>query len=81
MTKPFSGFFESSSIQISNERIEASQFSMVMFEHETSMQIGEGQTCAKSLAAEITGGEILVAFWPKHDFRSNLKVPNLKKFS
>ena len=54
---------------------------MVMFEHETSMQIGEGQTCAKSLAAEITGGEILVAFWPKHDFRSNLKVPNLKKFS
>ena len=86
MTKPFSGFFESSSIQISNERIEASQFSMVMFEHETSTQIGEGLTCAKSLqnaslAAEITGGEILVAFWPKHDFRSNLKVPNFKKIS
>ena len=26
-----------------------------------------------SLAAETTSGEILVAFWPKHDLRSNLK--------
>ena len=30
-----------------------------------------------SLAAETAGGEILVAFWPKHDLRSNLRVPNL----
>ena len=47
MTKPSLEFFESSSIQISDERIEASQFSMVMFECETSAQIGEGLTCAK----------------------------------
>ena len=25
-----------------------------------------------SLAAETTGGEILVAFWPNHDLRSDL---------
>ena len=31
-----------------------------------------------SLAAETTGREILVAFWPKHDLRSNLSVPNFK---
>jgi len=30
-----------------------------------------------SLAAETAGGEILVAFWPKHDLRSNLRVPNI----
>jgi len=68
--------------QSSNKRIEASQFSMAMFEHKTSAQIGEGLTCAKSLqnaslAAETTGGEILVPFWPKHVLRSNFKV---KKF-
>ena len=33
-----------------------------------------------SLAAETTGGEILVAFWLKHDLRSNLRVPNLEIF-
>ena len=33
-----------------------------------------------SLAVETTGGKILVAFWPKHDFRSNLRVPNFKNF-
>ena len=33
-----------------------------------------------SLAAETTGGEKLVAFWPKHDLRSNLRVPNFKNF-
>ena len=33
-----------------------------------------------SLAAETTGGVILVAFWPKHDLRSDLRVPNLKIF-
>ena len=34
-----------------------------------------------SVATETTGGEILVAFWPKHGFRSDLRVPNLKIFS
>ena len=34
-----------------------------------------------SLAIETTGGEILVAFWPKHCHRSDLRVPNLKIFS
>ena len=33
-----------------------------------------------SLAAETTGGEILVAFRPKHGLTSNLRVPNLKNF-
>ena len=28
-----------------------------------------------SLATETTGGEILVAFWPKHCLRSDLRVP------
>ena len=29
-----------------------------------------------SLATETTGGKILVAFWPKHGLRSDLRVPN-----
>ena len=29
-----------------------------------------------SLATETTDGEILVAFWPKHGLRSDLRVPN-----
>ena len=33
-----------------------------------------------SLTRETTGGEILVAVWPKHGLRSDLRVPNLKKF-
>ena len=33
-----------------------------------------------SLATKTTGGEIVVAFWPKHGLRSDLRVPNLKKF-
>ena len=37
-----SDFFKSSSIQSNDERIEASQFSMAIFECETSVQIGEG---------------------------------------
>ena len=72
MTKRSSEFFESSSIQSSDERIEVSQFSMAIFERETSAQIGEGLTCVRnascevgysvqslqrtSLAAETTGG-------------------------
>ena len=67
---------------------------MAILEHETSVQIGEGLTWAEcvavmtgssvqitSLVTETTGGEILVAFWPKHGRRSDLRVPNLKKFS
>ena len=33
-----------------------------------------------SLARETTGGEILVAVWPKHGLRSDFRVPNLKNF-
>ena len=33
-----------------------------------------------SPATKTTGGMILVAFWPKHDLRTNLRVPNLKNF-
>ena len=33
------------------------------------------------LDTETTGGETLVAFWPKHGLRSDLRVPKLKKFS
>ena len=47
MTKPSSEFFKSSSIQISDERIEASQFSMAIFEHKARVQIWEGLTCTK----------------------------------
>ena len=34
-----------------------------------------------SLATETTCGVILVAFWPKCDLRSDLRVPNFKIFS
>ena len=34
-----------------------------------------------SLAIETAGGEILVAFWPKHGLRSDLRVANLNFFS
>ena len=47
MTKSSSEFFESSSIQSSDGGIVSSQFSMAIFERETSAQIGEGLTCAK----------------------------------
>ena len=75
--------------------IEASQFSMAMFERETSVQIVAGLTCMKSwceaailgssvqslqktsLAAETTGGYIVVAFWLEPDLRSNLRMSNL----
>ena len=33
-----------------------------------------------SPAIKTTGGVILVAFWPKHGLRSDLRVPNLKFF-
>ena len=52
-----SNFFESSSIQSSDERIEASQFSMAILERETSAQIGEGLPCA-SCEAVISGSSV-----------------------
>ena len=42
MAKSSSNFFESSSIQSSDESIKASQFSMAIPERETSAQIGGG---------------------------------------
>ena len=42
MAKSSSNFFESSSIESSDERIEASQFSMVILEREMSTQIRGG---------------------------------------
>ena len=74
MAKSSSNFFESSSIQSSYERIEASQFSMAILERETSAQLRERARRARRsflaarfirLATETTGGEIVVAFWPK----------------
>ena len=67
-----SDFFKSSSIQSNDERIEASQFSMAIFECEMSARIGEGLTgvmhsghlwqvgSITSLATETTGRNILV---------------------
>ena len=46
MARFSSNSFESSSIQSSDERVEASQFSMAILERETSAQIGQGLTCA-----------------------------------
>ena len=45
MARSSSNFFESSSIQSSDETIEASQFSVAIHERETSAEIGEGLTC------------------------------------
>ena len=87
MAKSSSNFFESSSIRSSYERIEASQFSMAILEHETSVQLGEHAHRARRsflaaqfirLATETTSGEIVVAFWLKHDLRIDLRVPNFK---
>ena len=40
--------FESSTLQSSEERIETSQFSMMIFKHETRSQIGEGLICTQN---------------------------------
>ena len=55
--KVFFNFFKSSSIQGSDERIEVSQFSMTIFQCETSVQIGEGLTCT-SCEAVISGSSV-----------------------
>ena len=59
MAEPFSDFFESSSIQSSNERIEASEVSMAIFECKTSVQIGEGLTRAKCLCEVVISGSMV----------------------
>ena len=52
-------FLKSSSIQSSDERIEASQYSMVIFERETSAQTGARLTCAKcSCEVKISGSSV-----------------------
>ena len=87
MAKSSSNFFESSSIQSSYERIEAPQSSMVIQEHEMSVQLGEHVHRARRsflaaqfirLPTETTSREIAVAFWPKHGLRSDLRAPNFK---
>ena len=91
MMKPPSDFFffESSSIQSSEERIEASQFSMAIFEREESAQIGEGLCYNKrmkcSCEAVISGSSVQslhklqklqVSSSSNIWLRSNLRVPN-----
>ena len=61
---------------------------MAILERETSAQIGEGlirasceavisgRSVHSCLATETTSGEILVAFWPKHGLRSDLRAPS-----
>ena len=67
-----STFFESSSIQSSNERIEASWANMPIMQGGHFWKFGS----ITSLATETAGGEILVAFWPKHGLKSKLRVPS-----
>ena len=59
MTKLSSGFFKSSSMQSSNERIVTSKFSVAMFERETTVQIGVGLTCAKCLCEALMSSSLV----------------------
>ena len=86
MARPASNFFESLSVKSSDEKLEASQFSMAILEREVSAQIGEGLTCA-SCEAVISSSSVhsssyrnyrWVAFWPKHGLKSDLRAPNFK---
>ena len=61
MTRPSSEFFESSSIQSSDERIEASQLGRANIYARNARSSVQSFRKA-SLAAETTGGVILVAF-------------------
>ena len=54
MARSSSNFFESSNIESSDERIEASQFSMAILERETSAQIRGGANMRASCAAVIS---------------------------
>ena len=51
--------FKFSSIQSSDERIQASQFSMVIFDREVSVQIGEVLMCAKCTYEVIISSSML----------------------
>ena len=84
-------FFKSPSIQSIDKRIEASKFSMAILECETSAQIGKGMGIVRgdhfwqlgSIASSSYRNyrwEIVVAFWPKHGLRGDLRVPNFKIF-
>ena len=57
MAKFSSNFFEFSSIQSSDETIEASQFSIAIHVHEVSAEIGEGLMCVSSEAV-ISGSSV-----------------------
>ena len=59
MTKPSSEFFESSSIQSSDKKIEVSQFSTAIFEDKTSTQIWEGLTCTKCSCEAVISGSLV----------------------
>ena len=61
----------------------------MILERDMSAQIGEGLTrgivhsghfwqlgSIASLATDPTGSEIIVAFWPKHGLRSDLRMQN-----
>ena len=60
--------FKFSSIQSSNERIEASQFSMVIFEHEVNAHIGEVLTCAKCLCETIISSSMVQRFTSSRNY-------------
>ena len=79
------GFAKPGLVAMVGKRIETSQFSMAILERETSTQLGEHANRARwsflasrfiRLATVTTGGEIVVAFWPKHSFRSDLRALN-----
>ena len=59
------------------ERTNLGGANMLIVHGDDSWQLGS----IASLARETMGGEILVAVWPKHDLRSDLRVPNLRKIS
>ena len=75
MMRPSLDVFESLSIQSSNERIET--FSIFYGNIWGGANMRKVQLLQMaSLAAETTGGQILIAFLPKHGLRSDLRVPN-----
>ena len=61
--------FKFSSIQSSDERIEASQFSMVIFEREVNVQIGEVLTCAKCSCETIISSSTVQRFTSCRNYR------------
>ena len=96
MARSSSNFFESSSIQSTDERIEASQFSMAILERETSAQIGGGAnmrivrrsflsarfkvTVFSRLTTETTGGGDSSSILANKWPQKRSQSPKLKKF-